>query len=73
VSEFTFYFNLKATSNIVRGEICTDPQGGYPRGGRWIDGGSGLKSVSGSSWMNSELSEYGKDPRCFRLVQASGE
>jgi hypothetical protein len=36
-------------------------------------GGSGPKSVSGSSLMNSELGEYGKDTRGFRLVQASGE
>jgi hypothetical protein len=27
----------------------------------WLMGGSGPKSVSGSSWMNSELGEYGKD------------
>jgi hypothetical protein len=31
-------------------------------------GGSRPKGVSGSSWMNSELSEYGKDARAFRLV-----
>jgi hypothetical protein len=31
-------------------------------------GGSGPKSVSGSSRMNSELGEYGKDTRDFRLV-----
>jgi hypothetical protein len=36
-------------------------------------GGSGPKSISGSSWMSSELGEYGKDTRDFRLVQASGE
>jgi hypothetical protein len=36
-------------------------------------GGSGPKSVSGSSRMNSELGEYGKDTGDFRLVQASGE
>jgi hypothetical protein len=34
-------------------------------------GGLGPKSVSGSSRMNSELGEYGKDTRDFRLVQAS--
>jgi hypothetical protein len=34
---------------------------------------SGPKSVGGSSWMNSELDEYGKDTRDFGLVQASGE
>jgi hypothetical protein len=34
-------------------------------------GGSGPKSVSGSSRMNSDLSEYGKDTKDFRLVQAS--
>jgi hypothetical protein len=38
-----------------------------------IDGGSGPKSVSGGSRMNSELGEYGKDTGDFRLVQASGE
>jgi hypothetical protein len=32
-------------------------------------GGSGPKSVSGSSRMNSELGEYGKDARDFRLVR----
>jgi hypothetical protein len=26
-------------------------------------GGLGHKSISGSSWMNSELGEYGKDAR----------
>jgi hypothetical protein len=31
-------------------------------------GGSGPKSVSGSSRMNSELGEYGKDTRDIRLV-----
>jgi hypothetical protein len=36
-------------------------------------GGLGPKSVGGSSWMNSELDEYGKDTRDFRLVQTSGE
>jgi hypothetical protein len=36
-------------------------------------GGSGPKSVSDSSWMNSELDEYGKDSEDFRLVQAFGE
>jgi hypothetical protein len=36
-------------------------------------GGSGPKSVSGSSRMNSGPGEYGKDARDFRLVQASGE
>jgi hypothetical protein len=36
-------------------------------------GVSGPKSVGGSSWMNSELGEYGKDTRDFRLVQASEE
>jgi hypothetical protein len=35
--------------------------------------GSGPKSVSGSSRMNSELGEYDNDARDFRLVQASGE
>jgi hypothetical protein len=55
------------------GETYTDPQGGYPSSCRWIDGGSGPKSVSGSSWMNSELGEYGKDKGDLRLVQAPGE
>jgi hypothetical protein len=55
------------------GETSTDPQGGYPSGCRWIDGGSGPKSVSGSSKMNSELGKYGKDARDFRLVKARGE
>jgi hypothetical protein len=36
-------------------------------------GGSGPKSVSGSSRMNSGLGEYGKNTGEFRLVQASGE
>jgi hypothetical protein len=36
-------------------------------------GGSGPKSVGGSSWLNSELDEYGKDTGDFRLVQASRE
>jgi hypothetical protein len=54
---------------VSGGEAWTDPQGGYPSGCRLIDGGSGSKSVSGSSWMNSELDEYGKDTRDFRLVQ----
>jgi hypothetical protein len=48
-------------SLIFRGETCTDPQEGYPSGRRWIDGGSGPKSVSGSSRMNSELDENDKD------------
>jgi hypothetical protein len=43
------------------GETWKDPQGGYPTSCRLIDGGSGPKSVSGSSWMNSELDENGKD------------
>jgi hypothetical protein len=55
------------------GQTWTDPQGGYPSGCRLIDGGLGPKSVSGSSWMNSELGKYGKDIRDFRLVQTSGE
>jgi hypothetical protein len=46
---------------VLGGETWTDPQGGYPIGSRLIDGGSGPKSVGGSSWMNSELSEKGKD------------
>jgi hypothetical protein len=45
----------------VRGETCTDPQGGYPSGCRLSSGGSIPKSVGGSSWMNSELGENGKD------------
>jgi hypothetical protein len=60
-------------NKCVRGEAWTDPQGGYLSGCRLIDGGSGPKSVSGSSWMNSELDEYGKDTRDFRLVQTPGE
>jgi hypothetical protein len=36
-------------------------------------GGSGPKSLSGSSRMNSKLGECGKDARDFRPVQASGE
>jgi hypothetical protein len=43
------------------GETCTDPQGGYPSGCRLSSGGSGPKSVGGSSWVNSELDENGKD------------
>jgi hypothetical protein len=39
----------------------------------WLMGGLGPKSVGGSSWLNSELDEYGKDAGDFRLVQASGE
>jgi hypothetical protein len=50
------------------GETCTDPQGGYPRGCRLSSGGSGPKSVGGSSWMNLELDENGKDTMVFRLV-----
>jgi hypothetical protein len=48
-------------ANCQGGETCTNPQEGYPSGCRLIDGGSGPKSVSGSSWMNSELDENGKD------------
>jgi hypothetical protein len=36
-------------------------------------GGSGPKSVGGSSWMNSDPDENGKDTVVFRLVQASVE
>jgi hypothetical protein len=36
-------------------------------------GRSRPKSISGSSWMNTELGDYGKDTRDFGLVQASGE
>jgi hypothetical protein len=32
-------------------------------------GGSGPKSVGGSSWMNSKLDENGKDTVVFRLLQ----
>jgi hypothetical protein len=49
------------SGKLSGGETCTNPQGGYPSGCRWIDGGSGPKSVSGSSWTNSELVENGKD------------
>jgi hypothetical protein len=66
-SHFLFFFSLSG------GETWTDPQGGYPSGCWLTNGGSRPKSVSGSSWMNSELGEYGKDTRDFRLVQASGE
>jgi hypothetical protein len=55
------------------GETCTDPKGGYPSGCRLSSGGSGHKSVDGSSLMDSEPGECGKDTRDFRLVQASGE
>jgi hypothetical protein len=53
--------SLERSLLVSGGETCTNPQGGYPSGCRWIDVGSGPKSVSGSSWMNSELSENGKD------------
>jgi hypothetical protein len=33
------------------GETWTYPQGGYPRGCRLTNGGSGPKSVGGSSWI----------------------
>jgi hypothetical protein len=56
------------TRQLSGGETCTDPQGGYPSGCRWIDGGSVPKSVSGSSRMNSALGVYDKDARDFRLV-----
>jgi hypothetical protein len=36
-------------------------KGGYPSGCRLSNGGSGPKSVGGSSWMNSKLDENGKD------------
>jgi hypothetical protein len=60
-------------SDLLGGETWTDPQGGCPSGCRLTSGGSGPKSVSGSSWMNSELGENGKDTVVFRLVQASRE
>jgi hypothetical protein len=59
-------------NSLSGGETWTD-QGGYPAGCRLTNGGLGPKSVSGRSWMNSELGEYGKDTGYFRLVQASGE
>jgi hypothetical protein len=43
------------------GETCTDPQGGYLSGCRLSSGGSRPKSIGGSSWVNSELDENGKD------------
>jgi hypothetical protein len=58
---------------LLGGETCTDPQGGYPSGCRLIDGGSGPKSVGGSSQM--ELGNPGetRETRRFILVRASGE
>jgi hypothetical protein len=50
---------------VSGGETWTDPQGGYPSGCRLIDGGSGPKSVSAGSRMNSELDENGKDTVIF--------
>jgi hypothetical protein len=63
----------QSLSLVSGGETWTDLQGGYPNDCRLIDGGSGPKSVSDSSWMNSELGEDGKDTGDFILVQASGE
>jgi hypothetical protein len=39
----------------------------------YLVGGSGPKSIGGSSRMNSEPGENGKDTRVFRLIQASRE
>jgi hypothetical protein len=59
--------------NCQGGETCTDPLGGYPSGCRLIDGGSGPKSVGGSSRM--ELGNPGetRETRRFIVVRASGE
>jgi hypothetical protein len=51
----------RSIEGLSGAETCTDPQGGYPSGCRLTNGGSGPKRVSGSSWMNSEIDENGKD------------
>jgi hypothetical protein len=65
--------NKTMNCTMSRGETRTDPQGGYPSGCRLIDGGSGPKSVGGSSRM--ELGNLGETRGTWRfiLVQASGE
>jgi hypothetical protein len=47
------------------------PQGGYPSGCRLTDGGSGPKSVGGSSQMEFRTQREWQWTRGFRLVQAS--
>jgi hypothetical protein len=57
----------------VRGGDLADLQGGYPSGCMLIDGGSGPKSVSGSSQRELGTRREWQRTRGFRLVQASGE
>jgi hypothetical protein len=61
------------TRQLSVGETWIDLQGGYPSGCRLIDGGSGPKSVGGSSWM--ELGNPGetRETRRFILVRTSRE
>jgi hypothetical protein len=40
VPNYTYLkMKMSGPKGVVRGETCTDPQGGYPSGCRWIDRG----------------------------------